>query len=325
MVEADEHFLFGFPCGEDHLASFARMRSDDIVHLGRQAFRAQRIDDELALEGAIGRIGILLQRAAAAGAIDAMRAEVATVRLLPIRRHRRDRHQRALALHPRNSDGFARQREGHVDRAISALGDAVALSAELLDGDVFSAHGLIPARRNSWLPSPPAIGESMRPRLRQPISSANQRSSSAATDGAEEGSFSRPFLPIASRPASNCGFTSSAARAPGSASASAGARASFSEMKETSETTNEMGRPISSGVRLRAFSPSILVTRGSAEMRGCIWPWPTSMEVTWAAPRCSSTSVKPPVDAPTSRHCCPCGSRPKWSSAATSFNAARET
>ncbi len=28
-------------------------------------------------------------------------------------------------------------------------------------------------------------------------------------------------------------------------------------------------------------------------MRGCICPWPTSMAVTWAAPRSSSTSVKP--------------------------------
>ena len=30
------------------------------------------------------------------------------------------------------------------------------------------------------------------------------------------------------------------------------------------------------------------------------WPWPTSSATTWAAPRCSSTSVKPPVDAPMS-------------------------
>ena len=43
-------------------------------------------------------------------------------------------------------------------------------------------------------------------------------------------------MPIAARPASNCGLTSSTARAPGAASARAGGSASLSEMKLTSQT-----------------------------------------------------------------------------------------
>ena len=44
-----------------------------------------------------------------------------------------------------------------------------------------------------------------------------------------------------------------------------------------------------------------------------------------AAPRSSSTCVKPPVEAPTSRQTRPCGSKPKWSSAAASFTPPRDT
>ena len=43
------------------------------------------------------------------------------------------------------------------------------------------------------------------------------------------------------------------------------------------------------------------------------------------APRSSSTSVKPPVEAPTSRQASPAGSRAKASSAAASFTPPRET
>ncbi|MNT40853.1 hypothetical protein D3C72_1771910 [compost metagenome] len=133
------------------------------------------------------------------------------------------------------------------------------------------------------------------------MSSTSQRSSSAATAGALSGSFSRPALLIASRPASNCGLTSRMQCAPGSAISSAGGRASFSEMKETSETMKVISRlSMSSSVIARALRPSMLVTRGSLSMRGWIWPWPTSMATTCSAPRFKSTSVKPPVDAPIS-------------------------
>src|SRR5258708_4532872 len=49
-------------------------------------------------------------------------------------------------------------------------------------------------------------------------------------------------------------------------------------------------------------------------------PCPTSMAYTRAAPRCSSTSVKPPVEAPRSAHTRLAGATPKRSSAASSFS-----
>ena len=54
------------------------------------------------------------------------------------------------------------------------------------------------------------------------------------------------------------------------------------------------------------------------------WPWPTSSAVTCAAPRSSSTCVKPPVDAPMSSAVRP-GIEPKWSRPAISLSAALET
>jgi hypothetical protein len=58
-----------------------------------------------------------------------------------------------------------------------------------------------------------------------------------------EGSLSKPPLPMAARPASNCGLTSSTAKAPDAASASAGGSASLSEMKLTSDTTAPIAWP----------------------------------------------------------------------------------
>jgi hypothetical protein len=192
----------------------------------------------------------MLQTAAAAGAVLAVRSEMPAFRLDPLRRDVGHRHDRALVLVDRQRHGLAGQREGNIDRPERATGNAVAGLADLLDGQRLGAHassssaassseaspsssGLWPASRYSSLPSPPEIGEGMRPRLVQPMSSTSQRSSSAATAGAVEGSFSRPALLIASRPASNCGLTSRMQWAPGSARSSAGGSASFSEMNET--------------------------------------------------------------------------------------------
>ena len=50
---------------------------------------------------------------------------------------------------------------------------------------------------------------------------------------------------------------------------------------------------------------SSTVTRGSSRIFGCSCPWPTSSATTVAAPCWSRQSVKPPVDAPTSRHAAP--------------------
>ena len=67
------------------------------------------------------------------------------------------------------------------------------------------------------------------------------------------------------------------------------------------------------------------MTRGSVRSRQSSCPWPTSSAITLAAPRCSRTSVKPPVDAPTSSARRPVTSIPKTSSACASLTPPRPT
>ncbi len=95
-------------------------------------------------------------------------------------------------------------------------------------------------------------------------------------------------------------------------------------MKLTSQTIASGALPIASAGMARASRPSNERTRGSAARRGSSWPRPTSTATTWRAPRLSRTSVKPPVEAPTSRHTRPVGSRPKASRPAASFTPPRE-
>ena len=66
-----------------------------------------------------------------------------------------------------------------------------------------------------------------------------------------------------------------------------------------------------SSVSARASTPSRDRTRGSAARRGSNCPWPTSTATTRLAPRASSTSVKPPVEAPRSRQAKPRGVEPE--------------
>ena len=58
---------------------------------------------------------------------------------------------------------------------------------------------------------------------------------------------------------------------------------------------------MSSGVSARTLVRSSTRTRSSVRSRQSSWPYPTSTATTSAAPRRSSTSVNPPVDAPASR------------------------
>ena len=74
-----------------------------------------------------------------------------------------------------------------------------------------------------------------------------------------------------------------------------------------------------------ASVPSRTTTRGSSRSFACSWSRPTSTANTRSAPRASSTSVKPPVEAPISSAMRPLGSRPKASSAAASLRPPRET
>ena len=121
----------------------------DLADLRRQSFGPQRVDDELPFEGAVGSIRHMLQGAAAAGAVDAIGTEMPAGRLLPVGGSRGDRHHGALVLDAGDRYRLAGQREGHIDWPILAIGNAVALCTEPVDGDCFRAHAFVPASRNS--------------------------------------------------------------------------------------------------------------------------------------------------------------------------------
>lgn len=96
-------------------------------------------------------------------------------------------------------------------------------------------------------------------------------------------------------------------------------------MNDRSATTRSTRPPIASGVRPRALVRSRTTTRGSLRSDHASWPYPTSAATTWAAPRSSSTSVNPPVDAPASRQRRPATAIANASSAPTSLCAPRDT
>ena len=99
-----------------------------------------------------------------------------------------------------------------------------------------------------------------------------------------------------------------------------------SEMKDTSETIHDGMYGRSSAVTSRMLVPLMSMTRGSCATLGASCPCPTSSAMTWLAPRCSSTWVKPPVDAPMSRHGAPStDGKSNVSNAPTSFHAPRDT
>lgn len=79
------------------------------------------------------------------------------------------------------------------------------------------------------------------------------------------------------------------------------------------------------GVRVRALSFSKLWTRGSLRSLGWSCPWPTSIAVTEDAPFWRRQSVKPPVEAPTSRAVLLETLMLKWERKAFSFSPARLT
>ncbi len=124
-----------------------------------------------------------------------------------------------------------------------------------------------------------------------------------------------PFLPTAPLPASNWGFTRHI-QSPGDASTLSTAGMIFlSEIKETSITANWGDSGRWPGSRFRALNRSIIVTLGSFLKRQANWPYPTSTAKTLLAPRDKRTSVKPPVEAPTSMQTLSTGSMLKTSSA----------
>lgn len=79
------------------------------------------------------------------------------------------------------------------------------------------------------------------------------------------------------------------------------------------------------GVQKSRVCFSITTTRGSERSFQAIWPCPTSTAKTLLAPLVSRTSVKPPVDAPTSIAVAPVGFSAKWLKAWSSFKPPRDT
>ena len=181
--------------------------------------------------------------------------------------------------------------------------------------------------KNSRLPSAPTIGDGASATGLNPIRSAADRTSST-TRLCTAASVTTPRLPTSARPASNCGLTSATTSPSGLSSGGSGASTSLREMNETSTVTtstgwNAGGRDVRSSPR--ALTPSMTVTRGSWRSFHASWPRPTSSAATRAAPRRNNTSVKPPVDAPTSRAVRPATTTPSASSACASLTPPRLT
>ena len=105
-------------------------------------------------------------------------------------------------------------------------------------------------------------------------------------------------LPTSAGPASNCGLTRAKARQPGAAHKRRRKRLAEADEGDIADDERRPKRCLVA--KLATFVRSSTVTRGS------VWsfdelPVPTSSAITRAAPACRRQSVKPPVDAPTSR------------------------
>ena len=179
------------------------------------------------------------------------------------------------------------------------------------------------ASRYSRFPAGPRTQESHIPRTvtPRPVTKPHM---SRKTCRCTSGSRTTP-LRTWPRPASNCGFTSTMARDGVASTPKTAGNTSRSEMNDTSAQANVGRNGRSSAVRCRALTPSITVTRGSATSRSCSWFRPTSTAATRAAPCASRQSVKPPVDAPTSRHDSPRTSIPNRERPVSSLSPPLET
>ena len=137
--KADLQHVMGGAAGMQHDAAASRaMGVDEVVDLRRDAGLAQRIDHEIALPGAIARGLPMLERAAAA------HAEMRTDRRDALGACGLDPQQMAAIGMPGprlGLDDLARQRVGHVDRPRLRQRDAVALAADVVDGQAVNQGG----------------------------------------------------------------------------------------------------------------------------------------------------------------------------------------
>src|SRR5213594_553325 len=179
-------------------------------------------------------------------------------------------------------------------------------------------------RKNSRLPFGPRSGEAVTPSTCQPRSTA-YRARRATAWRWSAGSRTTPPLPTASRPTSNWGFTSAMTSPRGASTPNTEGRTFSNEMNATSMTASVGCSPKIRGSSARALVFSMTTTRGSLRSLASSWPTPTSTAYTRAAPRWSRQSVKPPVEAPTSRQTRPAAFIWKASSAWASFSPPRLT
>src|SRR5216683_1918374 len=221
-----------------------------------------------------------------------------------------DRAHGAVAIgHP----GLAVVRLDRLDRT---RGHGLFCARRADDADLHAGRR---CRKISWLPSAPVSSEGASARTSYPWPAHHSRSRRRAASTAT-GSRTTPPFPTSPLPTWNWGLKRATTSASGAASRRAGSTFS-NPMKETSTTMSDTGSGNDSSSR--ALTRSITTTRGSDRSRQCSRPRPTSIAYTRAAPRLSSTSVKPPVDAPMSAHTRPDGSTPKVSSAGASLSAPR--
>ena len=165
--------------------------------------------------------------------------------------------------------------------------------------------------RNSRLPSPPRIGESIQPTTSQPSASSDVGDGGLHTvvdrrvgdDAAAAADLGAPGLELRLDEQDHR-RTRLAQRDEH--------RDDHGERDERDVDDDGVDEPADRvGVASRMLVRSMTVTRSSARSRGCSWPCPTSRAITRRAPRESRQSVNPPVDAPTSRTTSPVTSTPK--------------
>ncbi len=204
--------------------------------------------------------------------------------------------------------GLAGQRVGHIDLACRRLRDTVAAVAEPRDAESLN-HG--------W---PRAGIRDCRRRRRSAKGGRQPRASRACARSlrcprtpphATAGSRTMPFF-TRPRPTSNCGLISATSCAGAARGERAGGSTSFSEMKLTSMTTRSGGSGKSAA--LESADIGILAAPRPRPARACaraIGRGRHRPHRSRRAPRASSTSVKPPVEAPTSRQIRRAGSKRK--------------
>ncbi len=180
------------------------------------------------------------------------------------------------------------------------------------------------AARNSLAPAPPSTGEGMRPMRVQPCAAMHAPTSSQA----------RCERLFASDPALDDLGPADLELRLDQADEPGGPRRELEDMRQHEPLRNEAHVADDRARRLRRSAPPLWRARrrlrtigraGRPRGAGRTARGRRRLRRPWPRRACSRTSVKPPVEAPTSRQTSPAGSSPKASSAAASFNPPRET